>query len=313
LARLALLGDKRFLFSDSGDAFVMFGVNGRSWVAMGDPVGPVEEHRELIWRFHALVEREGGWTAFHEVGVGNLPVYVDLGLTVLEIGEEARVDLRGFSLEGAARGEASQAVRRLEREGCSLEVLCGTASPEDFVELRSVSDAWLKGKGAREKRFSAGRFDEEYLRQAPVAVLRRGARVMAFASLWLGADRSELSVDLVRHLPEAPGGAMDALFALLMRWGREQGYGTFSLGMAPVAGLRFDPFTPLWTRLSGLLYRHAEHFYDLEGLRRFEDRFDPVWEPRYLVCPGGAGVPGVLADLASLVSGSPAGRFRWRR
>ena len=38
-SNLALLGDKRFLFSESGKTFLMFGVRGRSWVALGAPIG----------------------------------------------------------------------------------------------------------------------------------------------------------------------------------------------------------------------------------------------------------------------------------
>lgn len=310
LSRLALLGDKRFFFSDRGDTFVMFGVQGRSWVAMGDPVGPVGEHRELIWRFNALVEREGGWTVFHEVGEENLPVYVDLGLTVLEVGEEARVNLGRFSLEEGARDEVVQAVRRLEREGWSFEVLSGAAVSEVMAEVRRVSDVWLKGKGTRERRFITGRLDEAYPGQTPIAVVWQGGRVVAFANLWLGAEGGELSVDLVRYLPEAPAGVMDALFAHLMQWGKERGKTAFSLGMSPFAGLRTGPFAPLWERLAGLLYRHGDHFLDAQGLRRFQDRFEPVRQARFLVCPGGAAVSGVLSDLASLVAGVPVGRSR---
>jgi len=72
-AWLALLGDKSLLFSDSGSAFIMYGVEGRCRVAMGDPVGPGDEGIELIWRFHEMCERGGAWTVFYEVGEARLP------------------------------------------------------------------------------------------------------------------------------------------------------------------------------------------------------------------------------------------------
>jgi len=309
-ARLALLGDKRFLFGDGGDAFVMYGTQGRSWVAMGDPVGPPGEHRELIWRFNSLVERRGGWTVFHEIGETNLPVYVDLGLTVLPIGEEARVDLGRFDLDGEAAEEVAAAVRRLERDGCSLDVLSGASVLEVAADLAAVSDVWLDGKGARERGFTSGWFDRTSLHETPVAVLWRGGRVVAFANLWLGAPAGELSVDLVRHLPEAPAGVLDGLFALLMQWGKERGCSVFSLGVAPVSSLGSGQFAPLWDPLAGLLCRFGNHFLDVQALRRFQDRFHPERQPRYLVCPGGGALPGVLTDLAALISGRTAGRAR---
>src|SRR5205823_5359531 len=95
-ANLALLGDKSLLFSDSGQTFVMYGVAGRSWVALGDPVGPSEEHTEVAWRFKEAADEHGGWTVFYQVSVDHLPLYIDLGLTLLKLGEEARVRLDRF-------------------------------------------------------------------------------------------------------------------------------------------------------------------------------------------------------------------------
>ena len=48
-ANLALLGDKSLLFNHSKNAFLMFAVKGRSWIVMGDPIGPEHEMNELLW------------------------------------------------------------------------------------------------------------------------------------------------------------------------------------------------------------------------------------------------------------------------
>ena len=72
-------------------------------VALGDPVGRPEDARELAWRFREICDRHGGWTIFYEVGPENLPLYLDLGLSLLKLGEEARVPLENFSLEGGPR------------------------------------------------------------------------------------------------------------------------------------------------------------------------------------------------------------------
>ncbi|MDD5713003.1 MAG: phosphatidylglycerol lysyltransferase domain-containing protein, partial [Smithellaceae bacterium] len=97
-ANLALLGDKNFLFNDKRNAFIMYGIAGRSWVAMGDPIGPFGEWRELVWHFREMCDRYDGWPVFYEVGPEALPLYLDLGLVPLKIGEEGRVLLEDFSL-----------------------------------------------------------------------------------------------------------------------------------------------------------------------------------------------------------------------
>jgi phosphatidylglycerol lysyltransferase len=257
-----------------------------------------------------MCDRHGGWTVFYEVGEDNLNLFLELGLTVLRIGEEATVPLQGFSLEGSARKELRHIRRKLEKDGCTFEVVDATTVAGLLPELRAISDAWLEDKHTREKGFSLGRFDDDYMRLFPSALVRRQGRMIAFANLWQGAAGGELSIDLMRQMPDAPNGVMDFLFIHLMEWGRDHGYSRFDLGMAPLAGLRTGPFATLWNRLAALAYRYGEYFYNFQGLRRYKDKFDPEWRPSYLVCSGGRAVPGVLADLAALISGGLLGAIR---
>jgi phosphatidylglycerol lysyltransferase len=302
LANLALLGDKPLLFSDDGNAFVMYGVEGRSFVAMGDPIGPPRERQELAWRFRELADRHGAWTVFYQVRMHNLPLYLDLGLSLLKLGEEARVQLHDFSLEGGARKGLRRVVRSMEKEGCRYEIVPEELVPPLIPRLRAISAEWLSSKRTREKGFSLGFFDERYLRGAPVAVVMRGDEIVAFANLWLGAGREELSVDLMRYVANAPEGVMEYLFIELMRWARAEGYAHFNLGMAPLSGLENRQLAPIWNRVGALLFRHAETFYNFQGLRSYKEKFDPVWEPRYLASPGGLALPLILTNVSALVS-----------
>ncbi|WP_310599996.1 bifunctional lysylphosphatidylglycerol flippase/synthetase MprF [Desulfobulbus sp.] len=306
-ANLALLGDKSLLFNPSDTAFIMYAIEGRSWVGLGDPIGPQAEHQELIWRFRELCEQAEGWPVFYEVGHDTLYLYLDLGLTLLKLGEEARVPLAGFSLEGKARSGLRYSHRKAEKEGSSFELVEAAAVPALLPELRHISDSWLVGKKTKEKGFSLGFFHPEYLQANPVALVRHGGRVVAFANVWLGAEQEEMSIDLMRFLPEAPNGTMDYLFISLILWAKQQGYGWFNLGMAPLAGLANRPHAPLWHRAGSLLYQHGEHFYNFKGLRTYKEKFDPVWEPRYLASPGGLALPRIMTNLATLISGGARG------
>ena len=300
---LALLGDKRFLFHPEADAFVMYQVCRRSWIAMGDPVGAPEHAADLAWAFRELCDRHGAWSVFYEVPAASMPIYVDMGLALLKLGEEARVALDTFGLEGSARADLRQSHRRALRDGASFEMVPAPPGPALLEELRAVSDAWLAEKVAGEKGFSVGYFDPHYLANFPVAVVRAGGRIVAFANLWPTATRNEISVDLMRFVEGAPKGVMDYLFIELMLWGRAEGYRWFNLGMAPLAGLEQRPLAPTWHRLANLLYRYGENFYNFEGLRRYKEKFDPVWEPHYLAAPGGIALPRVLVDVTTLIAG----------
>jgi phosphatidylglycerol lysyltransferase len=306
-SNLALLGDKTFLFNESDNGFIMYGVEGRSWVAMGDPVGPPETQRELVWSFRGLVDRYDGWPVFYEVGAGNLPLYLDLGLTLLKLGEEAVVPLEGFSLEGGARKGLRRALRSAEKEGCSFAVATVGEVPGLIAELRRISDQWLASKNTREKGFSLGFFKEAYVRRFPQAIVKRNGAIVAFASIWPGAGREELSVDIMRYSADAPAGVMEYLFTELLLWGKSEGYRRFSLGMAPMSGMESHALAPLWSRVGAFLYSHGEDFYNFQGLRAYKEKFNPEWEPRYLASPSGFALPRILANLATLISGGIGG------
>jgi phosphatidylglycerol lysyltransferase len=310
-AFLSLLGDKQLLFPPGGDAdaFLMYAVQGRTWVSMGDPVGEGKGRIELLWDFRNLCHRYGGWPAFYQVAERDLHLYVDLGLSLLKLGEEGRVPLAGFSLEGSKRKGLRHARNKIQEEGCRFEIVEPPGVEALLPELKAVSDDWMSGKSAGEKGFSLGFFDPVYLARFPVAVARRGERIVAFANLWPGAPGEELSIDLMRYSKEAPQGVMDYLFTELMLWGRERGYAWFSLGMAPLSGLEPRALAPLWSRAGSLLFRHGEHFYNFQGLRRYKEKFDPVWEPRYLASTGGWILPAILADLTTLIGGGVRGVF----
>jgi phosphatidylglycerol lysyltransferase len=307
-AALALLGDKRLLFADNNDGFIMYGVAGRSWVAFHDPIGDRETQRELAWRFREMVDKHGGWTVFYEVSRDRLDIYLDLGLTLLKLGEEARVDLEKFDL--ALPGKAKklrQTKRNVEKEGFSFDVLSGDAVQQHLETLRGISDDWLENKNTREKGFSLGSFSDNYVKNFPVAIVRRDEEIVAFANVWDNARKTELSVDMMRYNSHAPTSVMEYLFISMMLWAKEEGYHEFNLGMAPLAGFQSRTLAPLWTRAGAFVYRYGEHFYNFRGLREYKNKFDPVWVPRYVASPGGIVVPAILANVAALISGGYKG------
>jgi phosphatidylglycerol lysyltransferase len=302
LPHVALTGDKALLVSPAGDAFLSYAVEKRSWIAMGDPVGPERACTELAWKLRELADHHAGWACFYQVGPGALPRYLDMGLALFRLGEEAIVPLAAFSLEGSERRGLRQSYNRGQRDGLTFGVVPPIAVPSLLPELRAISDAWLAGKNVREKGFSLGAFDDRYLSEGPIAIARLQGRVVAFANLWVSSSKVELSFDLMRHALDAPRSTMDFLFVSIIQWGREQGYRSFSLGMAPLSGLEDRTLAPLWTKVGARLYRHGEYFYNFQGLRQYKEKFAPEWRPRYLAAPGGLRLPLVLANVAALVS-----------
>ena len=309
-AALALLGDKNILFNDRGDGFIMYGVRGRTWISMGDPIGPTETRAELAWKFRELCDQYDGIPVFYQVDPDHLAMYVDLGLSMLKLGDEARVDLATFALEGPNMRDLRYGHRRSIKEGATFEVLSPLHVPKILPELRAISEHWLDDHATREKGFSVGHFDESYISASPCAVVRKDGRIIAFTNLWLGAGLQELSVDLMRYTPNQVYGVMDFMFVELLLWGQKQGYQWFNLGMAPLSGLEARKLSPVWYRIGSLAYRFGDQFYNFQGLRKYKEKFNPVWRPKFLASPGGMTLGRVLLDVTALISGGLGGTVR---
>ncbi|MBP6020648.1 MAG: bifunctional lysylphosphatidylglycerol flippase/synthetase MprF [Burkholderiaceae bacterium] len=307
LANLALLGDKRIFQSKSQESFLMYAVQGKTWIVLGDAVGLEDEFEDLIFEFLKKVDHFGGQVAFYQVRAQYLPLYIDCGLMFLTLGEEARIPLQTFSLDAKSSKGLRQAFNRMAKQGFVFRVVPAIEWPNIAEEVKSVSDAWLLGKHVEEKGFSLGFFNPEYLSRFPIAVLELDGKILAFANVWMGSDKDELSIDLMRYLPDGPPGLMEHLIVQLLLWGKAQGFKHFNLGMAPLSGLEGHKVGSRWNRVGNLVYEHGERLYNFQGLRQYKDKFHPIWEPRFLAYQSKFSLPLVLKDLTVLIAGSVKG------
>ena len=302
----ALVGDKHLMFSPSGRSFLMFGKQGRSWVGLFGPFGDPREFADMVWQFMEMATDHGGRAAFYHVRPSALPLFLDCGLHLFKLGEHAHVELPDFNLKGAARANLRSGVNRAEREGLRFEVIPAAQVDALLPELRRVSDAWLAEQRGGEKAFSVGRFDDDYVRQLPVAIVRREDRILAFANLLTTDAHEEAALDLMRYVPDAPPGTMDFLMASILLHLQAQGYRRFGLGMSPMAGMAERSGAPKWQRVARLVFEHGDRFYNFRGLRSFKDKFAPVWEARFLAAPRGLATAFILADVTTLIAGTKA-------
>ncbi len=307
---LVLLGDKYLFWNPQRTAFIMYATTSQFWIAMGDPVGEPEAIEELLYQFLEQADHYGAKIVFYQATTEWLPAYLDLGLSLFKLGEEAKVDLTTFTLQGKHRESQRSARNKFNRLGYGFEILSGVAVADVMPVLREISDAWLLNKNTREKGFSLGFFEESYVSNTDVAVVKdEQGQIKAFANVWHTHEHEVITIDLMRYNPDSPSGIMDFLFAELMLWGKDKNYQWFSLGMAPLAGLESRPLAPLWHKVGATIFKMGEHFYNFEGLYEYKAKFAPHWESRYLVAPAGLSVPFILMQITRLISGGWQGIF----
>ncbi|MFS2155166.1 bifunctional lysylphosphatidylglycerol flippase/synthetase MprF [Rhizobium sp. Rhizsp42] len=309
-ANLVRMGDKSIMFSEKGDAFIMYGRQGRSWIALFDPIGDHHAVQELVWRFVEAARAAGCRAVFYQISPSLLSHCADAGLRAFKLGELAVADLRTFEMKGGKWANLRQTASRAQREGLSFEVILAEGVTSIFDDLSAVSSAWLEDHNTREKGFSLGAFKPDYVMSQPVGVLRKDGRIVAFANILVTETKFEATIDLMRFSPDAPKGAMDFLFVQIMEHLKAEGYKYFNLGMAPLSGMSKRETAPVWDRIGRNVFEHGERFYNFKGLRAFKSKFLPHWQPRYLAVSGAGNPMIALMDVTFLIGGGLKGVVR---
>ncbi len=302
-ALMAANADKSILFlHDKG--FCLYRTIGRYVVIFSDPTIEHGTERKCLSAMLQRAAELDRTLVFYQLSAHWLPVLHDFGYSFFKLGEEGFVDLAQFNIQGNKGKAMRNVLNRFRNDGYTFVVLPAAEVPQHIPELEAVSHDWLRSKRARERQFSIGSFDATYLSSFPCAVVRDSTgKAVAFANVLLGPHQEEFSVDLMRYTSDCPNGVMDLLFLQLFEWGKEQGYRTFNLGMAPLATVGEIRQARLGERLANILFQYGEHWYNFRGIRLFKQKFDPRWVPRYLAYPAFWMWPQVIVNIAALIAG----------
>ena len=275
--------DKSYFFSPSQRCVIAYRVADNIAIALGDPVGPEEEIGPTVCKFLEMCRGNGWAVVFYQTLPDFVPLYRRFRLKKLKIGDNAMVDLSDFSLQGKSKRELRSKVRQLEAMGIHICEFQPPVPDDIITQLKAVSDQWLRIPGRRERSFTLGQFDPDYLRSKPLLVVMDSAgTVLAFINL-ISVDSTEITGDLMRRRTDVPNGTMDYLFLKLFLYAKEKGYARVSLGMAPMTGFQEREEATAEERAIHGLFQKLDFVFSFRGLHHYKAKFATSWEPRYLV------------------------------
>ncbi|MDQ1145471.1 phosphatidylglycerol lysyltransferase [Bacillus sp. SORGH_AS 510] len=302
LSHLIFLHDKYIFWNSKKNILIPFQKYADKLVILGDPIGEQIEISNAIEEFQEIADIHGFTPVFYQVSDDMLPYLHGHGFAFFKLGEEAFVDLKTFSLSGNKQKALRTLKNKLNRESYEFELIKPPFSACFIEELREVSNEWLQGR--KEKGFSLGFFDEEYLNKAPIAIVRdEEKKILGFMSIMYVYDNKQtISVDLMRFRPDAPAGIIDFLFLSLIDWSKEEGYGRFNMGMAPLANVGLSRFAFLSEKIAAQLFLHGHFIYHFQGLRQFKQKYTNIWEPKYLAYRRKSSLPFIMAQITLLIS-----------
>ena len=296
LAYFHHLPDKHIMFSDDHQAFIGYKLVGSVAVSLGGPIGSDAARLSVTSKFLERCELNGWLPAFHQATPDDAEVLAGVGLKSLKIGEEAIIDLTTFSLTGSHFKSIRSKTAKMEREGWTVTALEAPIDDETMSRLREVSDAWLVDSGHRERTFTLGLFDEEYLRETVVLVCRDSdGLIRGFTNLIPNYQSVNGTFDLMRRDPTVHLPVMDLLFVNMIANMRDRGLTGMNLGLAPFVNVDGDTIPD---RALRLLYEYGGKAFNFAGLRDFKDKWRPRWEPRYLLYRRDTELPEIALRVA---------------
>jgi len=297
LGYFALRRDKAVIFSDSGKAAISYRVLSGVMLASGDPIGDPEAWPGAVHAFLAEARRHAWVPAVMGCGEQGGETWVrEAGLRAIELGDEAVIDVADFTLEGRAMRNVRQMVARVERAGYATRVRrTHDITATEIAEIRREAAAWRGAEVERGFSMALGRFGDPADGECVAVTAYKDERLCAVLHFvpW-GSDG--LSLELMRRDRAADAGLNELMIVAAIGAAAELGVCRLSLNFAVFRSalerggrLGAGPVLRLWREI--LLI--ASRWFQIESLYRFNAKFRPVWEPRFVCYPGAADVPRV--------------------
>ncbi|MFI6447906.1 phosphatidylglycerol lysyltransferase domain-containing protein [Kitasatospora sp. NPDC050543] len=329
LGYFALRRDKSVLFSPSGKAAISYRVISGVMLASGDPVGDVEAWPGAIKLFMNEA-REHAWVPA-VVGCSEVGGEVwtrEAGLDALELGDEAIVDTSAFSLSGRAMRNVRQMVKRIERNGYSCKVRrVAELTQEEKFKIAEAAARWRGTDTERGFSMALGRFGDPGDDACVVVTAHKesaegeGGDDLKAVLHFVPWGPDGISLELMRRDRAADPGLNELLIVAALQAVPALGVRRVSLNFAMfrsalARGERIGA-GPVLRAWRGLLV-FSSRWFQIESLYKFNAKFQPAWEPRFLVYPQTRDLPrigfAVMQAEAFITLGMPKfGRKRQRQ
>ncbi len=303
LGYFALRRDKAVVFSPTGKAAIAYRVVVGVSLASGDPLGDPEAWPGAIeaWLTEAY---QHAWTpavagASEEGG----KVYERHGLTALELGDEAVVEVADFTLEGRAMRVVRQAYNRVKRAGYTVRIRRHADIPTDeFAALIKAADQWRYGQSERGFSMALGRLGDPADGQCVMVECHDfEGRLCALLS-YVPWGTKGLSLDLMRRDKASDNGVIEYMVIELIQRAGEVGVERMSLNFAMFravfergARIGAGPVLRLWRGV--LLF--FSRWWQIESLYRANAKYRPIWEPRFVLYQRSSDLPRIGVAYAN--------------
>ncbi len=283
--------DKQYFFDSTGRSGLAYHVWRGVAICLGDPAGDKTRHAELLDSFRLQCYQNDWLPMMVHVEETHRRLYEARDFTMQKLGQEAVVNIDHFMTQVAPNKYFRHIKNKFTKQGFTAELLQPPHHAAVMSRLHDISNDWLSRGGRTERGFAMGYFNQAYLQDCPILVVRDGAHtIQAFANqIPASFDSQEVTYDLLRHTKGSLGNINDFLMINFMASMQEAGYQRLNMGLCPLTGLdeTEDERSGLIHNLLQFTYANGDRFYSFSGLYRFKAKYEPEWRDRFVAYQGG--------------------------
>jgi lysylphosphatidylglycerol synthetase-like protein (DUF2156 family) len=291
-----------------GPGYVAYRVHAGVALGLCDPVAATPEQRGRLLRdFADRMEAAGLVPCLFSVTNEAARVARDLSWQVLQVAEEAVIDLPALTFKGKAWQDVRTALNRAAAQGVTHRLVRLANEPRGIqVQVRAISEQWTGDKGLPEMGFTLGGVDEALDPHVRVGLAVDAEGTVHGVTSWMpayvtgGGSPTGWALDVMRRAPDGFRSSMEFLIASACVAFQGEGAAFVSLSGVPLAkagpsdsGVDRAPLDTFLDRLGASL----EPYYGFRSLQAFKSKFQPRHEPLYLVFPGEAALPRIGVAL----------------
>ncbi|MEV8181443.1 MULTISPECIES: DUF2156 domain-containing protein [Micrococcaceae] len=297
-----------YWFSSSGTSFIAYRVLSGIALTLGPPVGPPAELRITIDEF-ALYTTEQGWSpCFYSVPESVKDATSDLGWGSVQVAQETILDLETLSFTGKKFQDIRTALNKAAKEGIQTQWVSYPEAPLAIADqIHAISEEWVADKKMPEMGFTLGGLDELNDPEVRCLLAVDDQHTIHAIASWLPVYRDGVIVgwtlDFMRRRSTGFRASIEFLIASAALSCKEDGYEFLSLSGAPLARIESTGAGTAATgteqrrvgldRLLDQLGALLEPVYGFKSLLTFKSKFQPRYEPLFMVFPDSAALPGI--------------------
>jgi phosphatidylglycerol lysyltransferase len=279
-AFLARNNDKEFVFSNCEKCFLMYQVKGGFIVSVGDPVGPKDAWPSAISNLLTIARIKRKRLILYKVNQST-SILSKHNFYLEKIGEDAIVDLNEFAISDSSMRGLRRKINQATKAGIEFKILCKKEVIDNYTQLKNISDTWLQSKKIKERGFSVGSMDIDYIVKQRIGMVCKNERILGFCTTNDLLCKNETSLDLMRVVNDAPIGSMHYLIYRMIESSKELGFLKFNMCLAPLSGLETETKT-LFNHLMRMIYDKLNYKHGFKGLKIFKEYYSPNWSPRFV-------------------------------